>query len=295
MPEFKSKWSFRLILSGLLLTAWIFYLNFQLDLQHDRSSQEIVVLEETNLVPPLAVLQTINLGYDTLFADFIWFKSLNYFATHFFREREYLFLEDYVFTITDLDPYFKIVYEWGAVVIVSGRSSDADAPVETSFRILKKGMTYFPDYWRFPFLIGWDYMVEIHPKDPELKKEYKKRAIKYFQRASVLPGAPDDLAFSILSLYRALDDDAAQIAFVREAYLQSNNQENASLLLARLSALGGKEEAEHLQQERARISKEWLKNFGYIPPDLYIVISPRLDFTIKSDYIDADLDLIHSN
>ncbi|MCP5106374.1 MAG: hypothetical protein GY950_23515 [bacterium] len=53
--------------------------------------------------------------------------------------------------------------------------------IEDSIEILKLGMKYHPDYWKFPEMIGFNYFY--HLKDPH-------RAARYYEQAARLPGHP---------------------------------------------------------------------------------------------------------
>jgi len=89
--------------------------------------------------------------------------------------------------ITDLDPHFRIVYYFGGIVL----ALEADQ-VDRSNALLEKGMKHHPDYWKFPFFIGFNRFY--HQGD-------LLGAAEYISRAAALPGSPDYLPKLAASMY----------------------------------------------------------------------------------------------
>lgn len=124
-------------------------------------------------LPSAEALRLASLDFESLTADFIWIKGAIYFGSHY-RQRGYRFqwMEALLNLATDLDPMYYDVYWYGSSLLPE---------VHQSIRLLKKGMRYFPNNWKFPEMIGFNYQYYLN--------DYKS-AGKYYEIASTKPGHP---------------------------------------------------------------------------------------------------------
>ena len=60
--------------------------------------------QEVVYVPDIEQLRLLTLGYDRAAADFVWLRTLSYFARHFTTDRQYPWLEHLLEQIIELDP-----------------------------------------------------------------------------------------------------------------------------------------------------------------------------------------------
>lgn len=124
-------------------------------------------------LPSASTLRLASLDFEGLAADLVWIKGAIYFGSHY-RQRGFRFpwMERLLNLATDLDPLYYDVYWYGSSLLPD---------VYQSIRLLKKGMKYFPNNWKFPEMIGFDYLYYL--------KDYKS-AGKYYEIASTKPGHP---------------------------------------------------------------------------------------------------------
>ncbi len=120
-------------------------------------------------------LRTLSMGNPSFMGDLLMARALTYFGKHYYqRGYKYEWLYHLFDVLTDIDPHNKESYLMGARLLTS-------VDVNLSNKLLEKGMSNHPDYWKIPELIGFNYFY--HLKDSE-------KAAKYYEIASRLPGHP---------------------------------------------------------------------------------------------------------
>lgn len=158
-----------LLVAGFLIYALGTTLNYR------RYSGDVV--EEMMYFPSGQMLEVASVGYETLVADLLWLRGIQYYGEHRRTDRSYPLAEHVFSTITDLDPWFIGAYRFGAFVL----SQDVGRPV-ASIRLIKKGMQNNPGRWQLPFDLGFLYFIEMDDHD---------RAAHFFRFASWQEDAPE--------------------------------------------------------------------------------------------------------
>lgn len=125
-------------------------------------------------LPDVRFLRLVSLGYENAVADFLWFRTINYFGVHYRTDRVYPWLARMCDLVTDLDPRAEHVYAFGGVIL----PWEAGLPDE-GIAILEKGIRTFPRSWRLHFLLGFNYFFF---------KNDTASALPYIRRATELPG-----------------------------------------------------------------------------------------------------------
>src|SRR5690606_17346448 len=82
---------------------------------------------------------------------------------------------------TTLDPHFSIAYRFGAIFL-SMEPPDGPGRPDQGIALLEKGLSHSPDRWQYAHDIG--FVHYWHTGNFAL-------AAEWFQRASVMPGAPE--------------------------------------------------------------------------------------------------------
>jgi tetratricopeptide (TPR) repeat protein len=142
----------------------------------DRASVSLEEKESDLYLPEVPYLQFISMGHDGLAADLVLAKALTYYGSHYFQRHTFTFkyLKKLFFTAVQLDPRNKDAFMIANNTLTSVNIRDA-------IEILELGMTYHPDYWKFPEMIGFNYYY--HLNDPYT-------AARYYEKAAALPGHP---------------------------------------------------------------------------------------------------------
>jgi tetratricopeptide (TPR) repeat protein len=135
------------------------------------------IIEELMYFPSGRMLRVASLGYDTLVADLLWLRGIQYYGEHRRGDQEYPLAEHVFATITDLDPRFIGAYRFGAYVL----AQDVGQPA-AGIELLKKGIRNNPDRWQLPFDLGFMYFIEL---------EDNAKAAHFFRFASRFADAPE--------------------------------------------------------------------------------------------------------
>lgn len=200
------------------------------------AGDEVVYLPEARLLRPLV------LGYETVLADILWFRTINYFGAHYTTDRAYPWLARMCDIVTDLDPRAEHVYQFGGVIL-PWEAKDPDAGI----RLLEKGIAAFPESWRLPYHLGIVYY---------LFKNDDAAAAAHLAAASRLPGAPP-LVGRVAALLHARQHgpeitlgflrhlrESASSAEMRDVLDRSIVEAQAALDLERLGELASRYRAE---------------------------------------------------
>jgi hypothetical protein len=182
-------------------------------------------IEKILYLPNGKFLKPAVLGFDTVAADYYWLRTIGYFGGHYMADKKYPWMAHILDLVTDLDPRFRIVYYFGGIVL----ALEAEQP-EESTALLKKGMRQFPDYWKFPFFVGFNYFY--------YQADFASAA-EYISLAASLPGRPEylpRLAASLWARAGKTDDAVAFLRTVEAAVDDERVKENLRKKIADLEA-----------------------------------------------------------
>jgi tetratricopeptide (TPR) repeat protein len=199
----------KFFLSALLIVALVSLLYFLIEQIEDfktRFEQKEILL----YLPSGKFIKAASLGFDELVADFLFIKSVLYFGSHYLSDKEYTWLYHLLDISTTLSPHFKEPYEFGAVVL-----SFEVRQVDKSNLLLKKAIKNNPDYWRFPFYLGFNYFY--------FKQDFYQAA-KYMEKASLLPGRPKYLPKLTSRLYAEAGQPRFAIEFLEKVLQNTQDQ-----------------------------------------------------------------------
>ena len=127
-------------------------------------------------IPSGKFLKYATFGYSALAADLVYLWAIQYYSTYEIADR-FTYLDHIFAIIAELDPRYTDPYEIGSMI--AGQEA-RDIPL--ALRILDRGFAKNPDMWLFPFEAG--HIAQRQLKDFDLAR-------KYYEKAMVLPGAPD--------------------------------------------------------------------------------------------------------
>jgi hypothetical protein len=191
-----------IIVAGFLLYVLGANLNYR------RYSDDII--EELMYFPSGRLLDVASLGYETLIADLLWLRGIQYYGEHRRTDRSYPLAEHVFSTITDLDPGFIGAYRFGAFVL----GQDAGQPV-AAINLIKKGMLHNPGRWQLPFDLGFLYFIQM---------DDSRSAAHFFRFAAQQEGAPDlAMRFSAFA-YRKAGKTKLAKALWEEIHRSSDNE-----------------------------------------------------------------------
>jgi len=140
--------------------------------------------QEPRYLPDIQHVRLVTLGFNRMFADILWFDTLNYFGKQYLADKDYDWLNYRCNLVTALDPGAIHVYEFCAPLL----SWMVKAPL-LSNSLLTRGIEAKPDYWRFYYLRAFNYWYFL---------EDKAAAKDDLERSTKCPDVPD-FVFSLAS------------------------------------------------------------------------------------------------
>jgi hypothetical protein len=132
-------------------------------------------------------MKRLALSFDALVADVYWIRAVQYFGRTRLERRAgktYDELYPLLDITTTLDPQFNIAYRFGAVFLAEAYPDGPGQPA-AAIALLRKGFAANPTRWQYLQDIGFVYYWWL--------RDYGSAA-RWFQRAAMVPGAPEWLA-----------------------------------------------------------------------------------------------------
>lgn len=168
-------------LAGVLpavLIVWGFVGAYLLQLSIDRAGEDRLrekAVAEMAYFPSGRFVSQSSIEFQSLAADFVWLRGIQYYGYHLMSDRKYEWLGHVFDILTSLDPGFVGAYHFGGITL----AWDAGKPHE-AMDFLVKGMKANPMNWQIPFDAGFICYM--------LLRDYG-RASTFFEVASKMPNA----------------------------------------------------------------------------------------------------------
>jgi len=191
----------------LILSLSCLFIQKQLDLIAPEIQQENLLY-----LPSGRCIKPLTLGFNHLAhlaADFLWIKAVGYFGEHYLTDQNYPWLYHILDIVTTLDPLFQYAYEFGGLLLSMGEGNYTQSNI-----LLKKGIHYFPDYWRLYFYLGFNHFFYL---------DSPFTAAPYIRKAATLPGHPPYLPNLAASLYVASHKPELGIEFLLQIYYATDD------------------------------------------------------------------------
>lgn len=139
-----------------------------------------LVKDELLYLPNEKLLNHFTGGMDSIIADLIWLRCIQYTAAELKGERGFTWLNHMLATCVRLDPYFKDVYRYGGIFLAALRADD-----DASLRLLEQGCVLHPDAWELPYEMAMVYL--LNRKDQPGSRD---RARRYLTLSADTGNAP---------------------------------------------------------------------------------------------------------
>lgn len=210
----------------VVLVVWGFVACYLLQLGIDRAGEARMrekAIEELMYFPSGQFIRQATIEYQTVAADFVWLRAIQYYGHHLMTDRKYEWLGHVFAILTVLDPHFIGAYHFGAITL----AWDARKPQE-AVDLLLAGMNVNPLDWQLPFDAGFiSYM---------LLRDYERAGV-LFDIASRLPNAWQVTArWAAVAMSRAGDFETARQMW-REIYDNTENKALRALVIRQLRNL----------------------------------------------------------
>ncbi len=210
-------------------------------------------------LPKAGALRLASLDFEGLAADLVWIKGAIYFGSHY-RQRGFRFpwMAPLLNLATDLDPLYYDVYWYGSSLLPD---------VHEAIRLLKKGMKYFPNNWKFPEMIGFYYQYYL--------QDYKS-AGKYYEIASMKPGHPPFVPSLASRFYTQAGELDAAIRVLKNFYETTRRKDLKKEFGLRIVQL------QHIKTLQS-IVETYKKTFGTYPSSLQSLTEKGFIFSLPQE------------
>jgi hypothetical protein len=230
--------------------------------------------EDVLYLPRPSALRAMSLGHPELMADLVFVRGLVYFGTQLEEKGEYRWLENYLDTITQLDPQWKTPYRWaGVATMYNGRPITNDM-VKLSNHFLELGVRQFPDDWELPFMLGCNYLFELKTDDPKQREEWRRIGGDWVRQAAIVGGAPSWVPLLAATIMREEGQEEAAVRHLEEVYVSTQDERTREEIRNRLLSLHATIDLAREERERAAFEAAWKQTLPYAPADLFVAIGP---------------------
>jgi hypothetical protein len=242
-------------------------------------------------LPQPSALHALALGHDELAADLVFVRGLVYFGSQLEEKGEYRWLENYLDTITQLDPRWKTPFRWAGVATMYNGKPITNKMVMLSNHFLERGVRQFPDDWELPFMLGCNYLFELHTDDPKQRDEWRKVGGEWVRHAAIVGGAPSWVPLLAATIMRQEGQEEAAVRHLEEVYVSTQDERTRQQVRNQLVALHAKIDLAREQRERSAFETAWKETLRYVPADLFVAIGaprpPRMDVAALSPLSEA--------
>jgi tetratricopeptide (TPR) repeat protein len=237
-----------------VLIVWGFVGVYLLQLSLDRAGENRMrekAISEMTYFPSGRFVREASIEYQSLAADFVWLRAIQYYGYHLMSDRKYEWLGHVFGILTSLDARFIGAYHFGAITL----AWDAGKPHE-AVDFLSSGMKANPLSWQIAFDAGFICNMLLRDYD---------RASEYFEVASKMPNA-----WFILPRWAAIAKaKAGDFQTARDMWLEilkgTENKALKALVVRQLKNLNLAEVTDRLQKAVLRFQEDR----GRLPTDLH--------------------------
>jgi tetratricopeptide (TPR) repeat protein len=229
----------------VVLVVWGFVGAYLLQLAIDRAGENRArekAVEEMAYFPSGRFARQASLEFQSLAADFVWLRGIQYYGYHLMSDRKYEWLGHVFDILVSLDPRFIGAYHFGAITM----AWDAGKPHE-AIEFLTRGMKANPLSWQIPFDAGFICYM--------LLRDYGRASV-FFEVASKMPNA-----WFILGRWAAIARaKAGDYQTAREMWLDilkgTENRALKALVVRQLKNLDLAEATDRLQKAVHRFEED---------------------------------------
>jgi hypothetical protein len=230
--------------------------------------------EDILYLPRPSALHVLALGHDEVAADLVFIRGLVYFGSQMEQKGEFRWLDNYLDTITTLDPDWKTPYRWAGVATMYNGRPITNAAVTMSNHFLERGVRQFPDDWELPFMLGCNYLFELKTDDPAKKAENRRIGGEWIRHAAIVGGGPPWVLLLAATIMREEGRDEAAVRHLEEVYVSTQDERTRTEVRNLLLALHAKIDLAREERERSAFEASWRATLPYVPADLFVAIGP---------------------
>jgi hypothetical protein len=263
---------------GMILAAGVFLLLAATVVVQDRALEQrshFPAEEDLLFLPRSNALKALSLGHTELAADLVVIKALVYFGVQISAKGDFKWLENYLQTAVDLDPRWRAPYKWAGIATMYNGQKITNSSVMLSSHFLELGVKQFPGDWELAFMLGCNYLFELHTDDRAQREAWTRQGAEWVRHAAIVGGAPPWVPLLAATILRKEGQEEAAVRHLEEVYLTTQDDKTKEEVRNRLMALKSKLDLGKAERDRAEFLKQWKDNLPYAPPDFFVIVGPR--------------------
>jgi hypothetical protein len=226
-------------------------------------------------LPRASALRVMSLGHRELAADLVFIRAIIYFGAQMGGDKQYRWLENYLDTIVALDPAWKTPYRWAGVATMYNGRTITNESVTRSSHFLELGTRRFPSDWELPFMLGCNYLFELHTDDAEQRRRWRRQGAEWVRHAALVGGGPAWVPLLAATILKQEGLDEAALHHLEAVYLSTRDEQTRQEVRNRLLALHSRIDFLREARQRDEFERGWKRTLPYAPPELYTLIGPR--------------------
>jgi hypothetical protein len=231
--------------------------------------------EDLLYLPRSGALRSLSLGHRELMADMVVIRALVYFGSELTRKGDFRWFDNYLQTAVELDPDWRAPYKWAGVATMYNGRTITNEMVLRSSHFLELGVKRFPSDWELAFMLGCNYLFELHSNDRAQRDAWRRQGAEWVRHAAIVGGAPSWVPLLAATIMRQEGQEEAAVRHLEEVYITTQDETTRAQVKNRLVALKAKLDFAREERERAEFLRAWKQNLPYAPADFFVIAGPR--------------------
>jgi hypothetical protein len=244
-------------------------------------------------LPPPRAAPILAMGYRQLWADVNWARVLVYYGSNWREDVHFRFryLTRFLDNIIALDPKFKRVYEWASYAVTFQGGTVEPEEYALSVRYLERAMEEYPEHYRYFWLAGIRYYIDLKSDDPAQQQRYREHGAALIEQAMLKPDAPGNLALLAAGLRTELGQRERALENLRTMIMSTDDPETQAKLIKTYQNLAGKEFPDEATHAKADLQQRWLKELSFAPIHMYVILGDRPSPAVSLESLAAESDI----
>ena len=233
-------------------------------------------LTDVPYAPSPGAAPIVSLGYRELGADLLWIRLLGYWGGNDSTADGISAIVD---AIVALDPHYQRIYVAGVHAMNLADHGLTQDTFKHALKILEQGMKEFPDDYQIPELAAEIYTGDLKTNDPAERRKWDEEGTRLMEAAIRKPGAPTWAATWAAHMRSKLGQKQRAIENLKEMILLTRDVEARKKMIDKLAEMEDSNSADlasELYAEKHAFDAAWKRDRPMIPPNVYILIGPRL-------------------
>lgn len=265
------------VLVAAILTCGILVALNKVSARQDRDVETLTTEEIAASVPSGQSLRLMAMGHNEAMADLLWLNALSFYGRYRIINDNVEWLDPHINAIVEVDPKFRLVYEWAGAVIMYGGEINNES-VMASNRVIERGVERFPFDWSLRMMLGINYIYELIPRTPAelaLETDWRRYGAEQLAVGAGLPNAPETLRLASASQLRRRAGWERIARSLEEIYLVTESDEARTIRSHIDSHLLDADAEAMFRHREAMLALDSSDLWGFDETDLTLYLHPE--------------------